>query len=298
MTMLNMRQQFTATIADLMRIDESLTVLLGDIGVFGFRNVFAEHPERIYNIGILEQTTVGMASGLSMTGLIPVVHTIAPFLVERCYEQLKLDFGYQRLGGNFVSVGASYDYAALGCSHHCPGDIGILKNIPGMSIVVPGTAAEFDKLFKESYNNQKPNYYRLSESSNKSDQEVNFGKGNLVKKGSGGTVIVVGNMLQAVIEATEEIDVNILYYTTIYPFDRDLLRSVILTDQKIIIIEPFYSGSITLDVIESLQDINVKISHIGVPREFLTNYGTKSEHDTALGFDNVSINKKILNFIE
>jgi transketolase len=298
MTMLNMRQQFTATIADLMRVDETLAVLLGDIGVFGFRNVFAEHPERIYNIGILEQATVGMASGLSMTGLIPVVHTIAPFLVERCYEQLKLDFGYQRLGGNFVSVGASYDYAALGCSHHCPGDVGILKNIPGMSIVVPGTATEFDKLFKESYNNQKPNYYRLSENSNKSDQEVSFGKGNLIKRGSKGTVIVVGNMLQTVMEATDDIDVNVLYYTTIYPFDRELLQSIIITDQKVMIIEPFYSGSITLDVIESLIDINIKISHIGVPREFLTNYGTKSEHDLALGFDNKSLNKKIVNFIE
>src|SRR5580698_9122617 len=134
----NMRKQFVDTIADVMKNDEQLVVLLGDIGVHGFRQVFADYPKRIYNIGILESSTVSTASGLAMAGLIPVVHTIAPFLVERSYEQLKVDFGYQEVNGNFVSVGSSYDYAALGCTHHCPGDVAILKQIPGMSIIVPG----------------------------------------------------------------------------------------------------------------------------------------------------------------
>ena len=60
-----MRQQFTATLSELMKADERLTILLGDIGVYGFRHVFANHPTRIYNIGILEQSTVGLASGLA-----------------------------------------------------------------------------------------------------------------------------------------------------------------------------------------------------------------------------------------
>ena len=288
-----MRQQFTATLSELMKADERLTILLGDIGVYGFRHVFANHPTRIYNIGILEQSTVGLASGLAMTGLIPVVHTIAPFLVERCYEQLKLDFGYQQLGGNFISVGASYDYAALGCSHHCPGDVGILKNIPGMSIVVPGTAKEFDGLFRESYDNTKPNYYRLSENSNTIDQPVKFGKGCIIKKGTRGTILAIGNMLEAVLEASAEMDVTILYYTTIYPFDQTLLQETIANNDKLVIIEPYYSGTIALDVLECLGNKQVSISHIGVPRTFLTNYGTKAEHDQYLGLDAGSMRNKL-----
>jgi transketolase len=290
---LNMRQQFTETLSNLMQKDKNVTILLGDIGVFGFRQVFTDYPNRIYNIGILEQATIGLASGLSSTGLNPVVHTIAPFLVERCYEQLKLDFGYQQLGGNFVSVGASYDYAALGCSHHCPGDIGILKNIPGMSLIVPGTAQEFDTLFKEAYNNGKSNYFRLSETTNRSDQPVSFGKGICLKKGKKGTVIVIGPMLDAVIEATKEIEVNILYFTTIYPFDKNLIKSIIDNNEKIVIVEPFYSGSITLEVLEALGDKHIQIKHIGVPRKFLSNYGSKEEHDLDLGLDAKSINKKL-----
>ena len=293
MKMPNMRQQFTATLSELMKTDERIAILLGDIGVFGFRHVFAEHPKRIYNIGILEQSTVGLASGLAMTGMIPVVHTIAPFLVERCYEQLKLDFGYQQLGGNFISVGASYDYAALGCSHHCPGDVGILRNIPGMSIVVPGTAKEFDILFRESYDNQKPNYYRLSESANETDQPVSFGKGCMIKKGNKGTVLAVGNMLQAVLDASAGMDLTILYYTTIFPFDRALIQECIEENDRLVIVEPYYSGPLALDVLEALENKRVKISHIGVPRTFLTNYGTKAEHDQNLGLDAGSIRTKL-----
>ena len=158
-----MRKQFVKTVESILEKDKKAVLLLGDIGVFGFKKAFELFPDRVFNIGILEQSTVGLAAGLSMQGLIPIIHTIAPFLVERSMEQLKDDFGYQKLGGNFVSVGASYDYAALGCTHHCPGDVGMLKNIPNMEIVLPGTAKEFDILFRESYANGHPTYYRLSE---------------------------------------------------------------------------------------------------------------------------------------
>src|SRR3989338_10790641 len=170
-----MRKQFVKTVESILEKDEKAILLLGDIGVFGFKKAFELFSERVLNIGILEQSTVGLAAGLSMQGFIPIVHTIAPFLVERSIEQLKNDFGYQQLGGNFVSVGASYDYAALGCTHHCPGDVGILKNIPGMEVILPGTAQEFDTLFKAAYADGKPTYFRISERENTESRAVVFG---------------------------------------------------------------------------------------------------------------------------
>jgi len=295
--MVGMRQQFVKTMADLMKLDEQLVVLLCDIGVHGFRQAFSDHPNRIYNIGILEQSTIGVASGLGISGFIPVVHTIAPFLVERCYEQLKIDFGYQQINGNFVSVGASYDYASLGCTHHCPGDIEILKNIPNMSIIVPGTASEFDSLFKEAYTHKNPTYYRLSETSNNTNQDVKFGKAKTIKRGSKATVIAVGPMLQIVLEAVSDLDVTVLYYTTIHPFDGETLKSVIDLQTKIIVCEPYYQGGLTLDIIESLKPSAISIQHIGVPRKFLLNYGTLEEHNNALGLNTDSIRKKVIDFI-
>jgi transketolase len=179
---MSMREQFVKTVEALLATDQRLLVLLGDIGVRGFRNAFKLFPGRIYNIGIIEQSTVSLASGLSMEGFIPLVHTIAPFLVKRVTEQLKNDFCYQGLGGNFVSVGASYDYAALGRTHHCPADVGILKNLPGMEIVLPGTAKEFDLLFRASYSDNKPTYFCLSEWENPQSFASGFVKAEVVKK--------------------------------------------------------------------------------------------------------------------
>ena len=119
-----------------------------------------------------------------MQGFIPVVHTIATFLVERSLEQIKDDFGYQRLGGNFVSIGASYDLASWGSTHECPGDVGILKNVPEVEIVVPGSASEFDSLFKQAYRNGHPTYFRLSNKNNATSQEVEFGKARVIQGGN------------------------------------------------------------------------------------------------------------------
>jgi transketolase len=82
--------------------------------------------------------------------------------VERPLEQLKLDFGYQRLGGTFISIGASYDYSAEGTTHHSPADAAILSTIPGFEVLVPGSAAEVDRLIRATYANGHPTYVRTS----------------------------------------------------------------------------------------------------------------------------------------
>lgn len=289
-----MRKQFINTIEDILKIDNRLILLLGDIGVFGFRNSFKKFPDRVYNIGILEQSTISMAAGLSMTNFIPVVHTIAPFLIERALEQIKNDFGYQKLGGNFVSVGASYDYAALGATHHCPADIGILKNVPGIEIVVPGASLEFDKLFKSSYNNGNPTYFRLSEKNNQENLDVEFGKANIVKTGKQATIIVVGPMLDKVTEACKKLDVTLLYYTTLEPFDKKTLSKNIVGN-KIIICEPYYSGALSYEVTRVSK--NSQIFHIGVPRKFIHDYGKTEDLDKVFGLTTKDIKNKIIKII-
>jgi transketolase len=130
------RNQFARTLEDVGASDEKLVVLLGDISVFLLRGFQERFPERFYNLGICEQTIISMAAGLSAIGFYPVVHTITPFAVERCYEQIKIDLCYQKLGANIVSVGSAFDYAALGCSHHCYEDFALLRPLPDMQIIL------------------------------------------------------------------------------------------------------------------------------------------------------------------
>ena len=293
---MNMRQQLVSTVEALMKEDERLVLLLGDIGVFGFRKAFQDFPQRAYNFGILEQATLSAAAGLALDGLIPVVHTIAPFIVERGCEQLKVDFGYQGLGGNFVGVGASYDYAALGCTHHCPGDVGILRNIPGMEIVVPGAPGEFDRLFRAAYANGRPTYYRLSERSNPVEHDVVFGKAVVVKKGARATVVAVGPALAAVMDASRDLDVSVLYYTTVAPFDAETLGKN-CPSGRVLLCEPYYSGALTSDVLRALSPRPALLDWAGVPREFLRSYGDAEAHDEAVGLGAPRIRESILKLI-
>ncbi len=290
-----MRKQFVKSIKNILRKDEKTVLMLGDIGVFGFREELKDLPKRAYNIGILEQCTVGVAAGLSKIGMIPIVHTIAPFLVERSFEQIKVDFGYQKLRGNLISVGSSYDYASLGCTHHCPADVNLMLSIPNVQIVVPGSSHELSQLLDQAYNNDSLTYFRLSEFENEQQHDVNFGKGILIKKGSKATIICYGNMLSETIKACENLDVTILYYHTIFPFDSDLLIENF--NEKIIICEPFYEGSTNFLINKTLNKYKYQTLNIGVPRQFLINYGSKLEHDQNLGLDHAGISSKIKSFI-
>ncbi len=289
---MNMRGQLAETVSQVLETDERLVVLLGDIGVWGFRKAFERFPDRIYNIGILEQATVSAAAGLALSGLIPVVHTIAPFIVERSTEQLKIDFCYQGLGGNFISVGASYDYAALGCTHHCPADAGLLMNIPGMEVVAPGTSSEFDLLFRGAYADGRPTYYRLSERENKDGYDVRFGKAEVVRSGKAATVVAVGPVLDAVMEGVGGLDVTVLYYTTVCPFDGEALRGN-SRSRKVLVVEPFYQGSLSGFVWDALKPGPLALDCIGVPREFLTGYGKAEDHDRATGMTPANIRRRL-----
>ena len=289
---MNMRQQLVQTVETIMSIDERLILLLGDIGVFGFRNAFKNFPDRVYNIGILEQATVSLAAGLATLDFIPVIHTIAPFLIERSLEQLKIDFCYQKLCGNFISVGASYDYAALGCTHHCPGDVGILKNLPGMEIVLPGTSQEFDILFHQGYTNGHPTYYRLSERSNSLECKVTFGKAEVIRKGSRLVIVAVGSALEQVIEAAKDFDVTILYYTTVMPFDVVTLKEN-TNCSKLLLCEPYYTGILSSEIITALFPNPITLDYAGVPLKLLTNYGLVEEHDEQIGLTSKHIKNKI-----
>lgn len=155
-----MRKIFAKTVMDIMDKDERVVVLLGDIGVHAFRDVFVKYPNRIYNVGILEQSMVGMAAGLAMAGLIPIIHTIEPFLVERAFEQIKDDFGYQELIGTIVGVDVSTTAPNLGYTHQCPYAIQMMNFIKGMKTFEPQSAEEFDTLLKGNYD-KTLNYFRI-----------------------------------------------------------------------------------------------------------------------------------------
>ena len=292
-----MRERAAATLVELFREDERLALVLADISIDLFTPALRHDPRRAVNLGIMEQAAVGVAAGFALAGFHPVVHTIAPFLAERPLEQVKLDFGYQGLGGLFLTVGASYDYCASGMTHHSPGDVAAISTVPGIEAIVPGTAAETERLVRATYANGKPTYMRLQVAENARSRELAPGGLTLVRRGAGLTVIAVGPMLERTLDALDGVDATVLYATTVFPLDLATLAAEAAPAAEVAIVEPLYEGTTTAQVAAGLAHRATRILSIGVPRRVLSRYGTVEEHDRDLDLDAHGIRERVLAFV-
>ncbi|HZK53585.1 MAG TPA: transketolase C-terminal domain-containing protein [Desulfosporosinus sp.] len=272
-----MRRQFLKRVAEMIRNEGDTTFFTVDIGMWAIRDILRDFPDRATNVGIYEDGMFGFAAGMSLRGLVPTIFGIQPYLIERTLEQIKLDFAYQKIGVNVVGTGAAVDYPKYGYSHYCAEDVGVIKMVPGVEFVAPGTAKQFIQLFNQAYRNGHPTFFRVSDHPNTVyDFDVEFGKANVIKTGTKATVIAVSVMLDEVMEVCADKDVTVLYYTTLEPFDKKTLAEN-CPSGNVLICEPEYVGSLLYDVIDALPDRAVKVKHVGFPREIFRNYGTYDE---------------------
>lgn len=279
-------------ISDLVRQDDRIVLFLCDIGVYGFSNVLKEYPDRCMNIGIFEDGTISVAAGMAIKGYIPIFYGINPFICGRGYEQLKLDFAYQGLGGNFIGAGAAYDFSKCGFSHYAPEDYTLIKSIPEFEFVCPGSPVEFENIFDFRYDNGNPTYFRLTDYSNKYEIVSEYGMAQVIKKGKQATVIAVSTMLDDVIEACKDYDVTILYYNTLLPFDEFTLYNNNPAN-KVLLCEPHHEGSILLNCMKALKFSSIEYISVGLPVEIMRGYGTKIERDYFYNLTQESIKSKL-----
>jgi transketolase len=288
-----MRERFAETSTDLLERDDRVAILLAGISSDRFSRAHRSAPARIVSVGIMEPTMIGVAAGFAMEGFHPIVHSIAPFLVERPLEQLKLDFGYQHLGGTFFSVGASYDYASEGGTHQAPGDVGALLTIPGAEVFAPGTGAEAERLLRATYADGRLTYLRGSVAENPDSFDVGRGRLHVVRRGERATVVAFGPALAPALEGTEGLDVSVAYTPSVEPFDRAGLAAVAGEDPLVVTVEPWYEGTAMRSVVAALAHVPARFASIGVPRRFLHDYGTTAQHDRANGLDAAGIRRRL-----
>lgn len=297
MSDLAMRERFAATACELLDQDRSVAVVLADISVSMFAEAAARHPDRVVNVGIREQLLVNVGAGMAMTGMRPVVHTFATFLVERGFDQVKLGFAHQGVGGVLVSAGASYDVSRGGRTHQAPGDVALLDTLPDWTIHVPGHPDEVDTLLRAAVAGDGMVYLRTSTQQNIQPMPVHgSGRMMVVRRGSRGTVVAVGPMLDQVLSATEGIDVTVLYATTVRPFDAQTLIST-LGSPDVILVEPYLDGTSTRCVAEALAHVSHRVLGLGVPRVELRRYGRPEEHTAALGLDAAEVRRSVTGFL-
>jgi transketolase len=289
----SLRQQFADTMLSLGTADPELVVLVGDISHFILQPFAEACPGRYYNVGICEPTIVGMAAGLSRAGLRPVVHTIAPFLIERSFEQFKLDFCYHRLGGNVVTVGSAFDYSNLGVTHHCYGDFALFKTLPDTEIVYPSTPIEFDRLFRQCYRNDRLSLFRLPARQHGvvfADDELVLGRGLRVAEGSDLTIVAIGPQLANAVTARRELvelgwDPELLYLHSIRPLDVELIRSAATKTGRVLVVEEhMLSGGLGDDIRRVTDDLDgARVVSLAIPDRFVTSYGSYEQLCASVG---------------
>jgi transketolase len=291
-----MRDRFMRVTSELLDSDPRVAVVLADIGASNFEPARQRHPDRVINLGIREQLLIGVTSGLALSGLRPVAHTFAPFLVERPFEQIKLDIVHQGVGAVLVSAGGSFDYPFYGRTHQAPGDVALLDTLPGWTVHIPGHPDEAEAQLRAAVTADGPVYLRLSLPANAAPFPVRPGELAVLRTGSAGTVLAVGPTADAVLTATAGLDVTVLYGATIRPFDSHALRAT-LSNPAVVLVEPYLTGTSVPFVAEALRDIPHRVLALGVGREELRSYGTPAEHIAAHGLDAASLRARIADFV-
>ena len=142
-----MRRRFGKLINELAKKDEKVVLLVGDIGYGIFDDFRKENPKRFFNLGICEQSLIGVAAGMSLEGLKPWVYTITPFLIERPFEQLKLDINQQNVNVKLVGFA---DYPKLGPTHAETNAQKIMELFKNIKPYFPKNSIETEKMVLEA----------------------------------------------------------------------------------------------------------------------------------------------------
>ncbi|MFD7449467.1 transketolase family protein [Kitasatospora sp. NPDC059827] len=293
-----MRDRFVDVTTRLLDEDPRLAVVLADITAAAFEPAQRRHPDRVVNVGIREQLLIGAAGGLALTGMRPIAHTFASFLIERPWEQVKLDLVHQGVGAVLVSAAGSYDWPAGGRTHMSPGDVALLDTLPDWTVHVPGHPDEAEQLLRDAYADGDRNVYvRLSAHQNAEPVAVEPGRFTTVRTGGRGVVLAVGPMLDAVLAATEGLDVTVLYAATVRPFDAAGLRAALGDKADAVLVEPYLAGTSANEVHAALADRAHRVLALGVPREEHRQYGSIPEHLAAYGLDVASLRERIGTFL-
>ena len=215
-----MRNTFINNLTELASKDESIFLVVGDLG-YGVVEIFEKKfSSRFLNAGIAEQNMIGLSAGLAKSGYKVFVYSIANFPTLRCLEQIRNDVCYSDLDVTIVSIGAGFSYGVLGYSHFAIEDISIMRTLPGIQILSPSDPVEVKSAVKYALNNPGPKYLRLGKNGEQiihQVDDVNLESPIEIQNGNKFCLLVTGSIateaVLAVKKFKEKFNINIAVFT-------------------------------------------------------------------------------------
>lgn len=227
------RDAYGAALVELGKEREDFIVMDADLAEATKTGAFKKaFPERFYDCGIAEGNMMSIAAGIAATGKKVFASSFAMFAAGRAFEQIRNSIGYPHQSVIIGATHAGISVGEDGATHQCCEDIGIMRTIPGMTIINPADYTEAMKAVKAAINHDGPVYMRFGRLAVPVvfDDDYNFeiGKGVELKEGSDVTIIATGLMVAEALEAyellkAEGISARIINMATIKPLDTEIV---------------------------------------------------------------------------
>ncbi len=249
---------------------------VGSSKLSGFRNAF---PERLFNVGIAEQTLVGTGAGLANAGLVPFVSSASCFLTARALEQIKADVAYSNTNVKLVGMSSGMAYGALGPTHHSIEDFAWLRAIANLTVVAPADPEETRQAVRAAAEFYGPIFLRISRMGvpevHGPDYRFEIGKAAVLREGTDVTLIANGVLVHKALDAADRlaargIEARVLNMATVRPIDREAIVAAAKETGGIVTAEEHTVfgglGSAVAEVV--VQEAPVRMRMVGVPGEF------------------------------
>lgn len=273
----------------------------------GFTTFIKDFPDRFFEVGIMEQSAIGVSSGFATTGKIPIFCAPAPFVTGRPYEMFRIDLGYMQQNAKIIGRNCGFNYSDLGPTHYGLDDYGLIRLIPHVVILAPQDASELKGAVIAMLDYQGPVYLRLSSGPIArifEEKPFVIGKGSVIRDGKDVAIISTGEITVNVIRAVDALvskgfDPMIVGMPTLNPIDESLILEAAKKTGKIITVEEHFEigglGTIVSEVCST--SYPVKVKRIGVPSEYPSS-GPYQDMMVQFGLDPENLAKTISAFIK
>ena len=242
------RESYGNALVELGAEHDNLIVLDADLAAATKTGVFKKaYPDRHIDCGIAECNMMGIAAGLSTTGIVPFASTFAMFAAGRAFEQVRNSIGYPHLNVKIGATHAGISVGEDGATHQCNEDIALMRTIPGMVILNPADDVEAKACVKAAYEYNGPVYLRFGRLAvpvinDRPDYKYELGKGVVLREGKDVTIVATGLCVSSALEAAEKlaadgIDAKIINIHTIKPLDEELIVAAAKETGKVVTVE-------------------------------------------------------------
>lgn len=291
-----MRNTASRYIMEYCRKNKNGFLIAGDAGFGVWDDFKKELPDQYLNPGINEAATIGLAAGMALRGHRVFIYNIIPFLMMRCYEQVRLDICYQNLPVVFIGIGSGITYAPAGMTHYSVEDIAIAATFPNINIISPSDPNQVNKALEYAVLAETPTYIRVSKAGEPNITSTDADISSLCcirKTGSRKAVIFHGSISDAVISAGESADFDIYTLPMLQPLDSAGVQAVYEQYEKIFIAEEHFGYGGLYTMLKHVLPDSAKLQSLAIRNEYIHKIGNRDHLRRYYGIDAESIAARI-----